>query len=105
MCNRIYVELEAELFSYYSTHTAFIENISEYGMYVKVISDKNTVSGNPNLYITLRLKLQSDNLLELNCKKIWSHKTTANSLIERMGLQIINPPDEYKDFYQTISAG
>jgi len=105
ICDRIFVGLEAELFSYSSTHTAFIENISEYGMYAKVASDNNIDSSNPHLCINLRLQLPHGNSLRLNCKKIWSYKNTANSLIERIGFQIINPPGEYIDFYQIMSAG
>jgi len=104
ICDRIYVGLEAELFSYSSAHTAFIENISEYGMYAKVASDNNIDIDNPHLRINLRLQLPSGNSLRLNCIKIWSNKNTASSLIERIGFQIIDPPDEYRDFYHIISA-
>ena len=105
MCNRIDVGLEAELFSYSSTHTAFIENISEYGMYAKVASDRNIFSDNLHVCINLKLQFKSGKLFNLNCNKIWSYKNTAHSLIERMGFQIIDPPDEYLDFYHKLSAG
>ena len=105
ICDRVYVELEAELFSYSSTLTAFIENISEFGMYAKVASGNNIDSDNPQLYINLRLQLPSGKSLNLNCNKIWSYKNTENSLIERMGFQIIDPPDEYRNFYHIMSTG
>ena len=105
ICDRIYVELEAEHFSYSSTLTAFIENISEFGMYAKVASGNNIDSDNPHSCINLKLQLPSGNSLNLNCNKIWSHKNTANSLIERMGFLIIDPPDEYRDFYHIMSTG
>jgi hypothetical protein len=101
--NRIYVGLEAEFFSISSAHTAFIENISEYGMYAKVASDRNIDNNTPPSCINLRLQLPAGNSLKLNCKKVWSSKNTANSLIERIGIQIIDPPDEYRDFYHLLS--
>jgi hypothetical protein len=103
--NRIDVGLEAELFSFSSTHTAFIENISEYGLYAKVARDRNVVSDNQHSCINLKLQLQSGNFFNLKCNRIWSCKNTAHSLIERMGFQIIDPPDEYIDFYHKLSAG
>jgi len=105
MYNRIDVGLEAELFSYSSTHTAFVENISEYGMFAKVASDRNIVSDDLHFCINLKLQLQSGKFFNLKCNKIWSYKNTAHSLIQRMGFQIIDPPDEYVDFYQILSAG
>ena len=103
ICNRIYVGLEAELFSYSSSHTAFIENISEYGMYVKVASDNNIDSNNSDSCLKLKLQLPSGNSLKLKCMRVWSYKNTANSLIERIGFQVIDPPDEYRDFYNILS--
>ena len=104
ICDRIYVGLEAELFSFSSSHTAFIENISEYGMYAKLASDNNLDNNSQHLCINLRLKLPSGNSLKLNCKRVWSYKNTANSLIERIGFQVIDPPDDYKNFYHIMSA-
>ena len=101
-CNRIFVGLEGELFLYSSTNPVFIENISEYGMYAKVASDNKLDNHNPHVSINLKHQLLPDNYLNLKCKKIWSIKNTASSLIERIGFQIIDPPDEYRDLYHII---
>ncbi len=104
LCDRVFVGLEGELFSYSSIHTAFIENISEYGVYAKVASDNNIDSSNSQKYINLKLQHPSGNYMKLKCMKIWSFKNTASSLIERIGFQVIDPPDEYRNFYHILSA-
>ena len=102
ICDRIFVGLEGELFLHSSTNTVFIENISEYGLYAKVASDNNTDNHNSHFCINLKHQLLPNKSLRLNCNKIWSFKNTASSLIERIGFQIIDPPDEYRELYHII---
>jgi len=77
---------------------ALTENISESGIYVKIACTETTATIRPGALMSLALELPSGKLLNLTCKKVWSNKNTRNSLIEHIGVEIINPPDEYKFF-------
>ena len=71
-------------------------------MYAKVASDNNIEYHDSHFSLNLKHYLLPGKSLKLNCNKIWSFKNTASSLIERIGFQIIDPPDEYRDLYHII---
>lgn len=96
---RINIGLHTELGS---SCMALTENISEGGIYVKIASTESTTNIRPGARVDLAIELPSGKLLNLSCKKVWSNKNTSNSLIEHIGVEIINPPDEYKYFYHHL---
>ena len=96
---RINIGLDAE---FGSSCSALTENISEGGIYVKIAYTEPSGSIKPGTTLKLVIELPSGKLLDLNCKKIWSTKNTSNSLIEHIGVKIINPPDEYIYFYHHL---
>lgn len=100
---RIPVALDAELLTYHGSYAAFIGNISEDGIYAKVAYTKNDNNLNFDTYLNLELKTPSGQELNLNCKKVWSSKNTSNSLIEQVGVKIIDPPQEFRKFISIIS--
>ncbi|MHA2101697.1 MAG: hypothetical protein ACW99A_23870, partial [Candidatus Kariarchaeaceae archaeon] len=57
----------------------------------------------PDTTVNLKFKLPSGQFLHLDCKIIWSNKNVSESLIEHIGLEVINPPQEYNYYYQVIS--
>jgi hypothetical protein len=81
---------------------ALTENISEGGIYVKVACSEFTASLRPGTMMDLAIELPSGKLLNLSCKKVWSYKNMSNNLIEHVGVEIINPPKEYKYFYHHL---
>jgi hypothetical protein len=82
--------------------TALTENISEGGIYVKTACPESTADLRPGALLDLAIELPSGKRLNLSCKKVWSHKSTTNGKIEHLGVEIINPPDEYKYFYHRL---
>ena len=96
---RINIGLDAE---FDSNCSALTENISENGIYVKIARTESTTPMRPGATVNLALKLPSGKLLTLTCKKVWSNRITSNSFIEHIGVEIINPPDEYKYFYHRL---
>ncbi len=98
---RIPIHLEAELVSNKARCSAFIENISECGIHVKITCKENY---DPDTKVNLKFRLPSGRSLHLICKRIWSKNNVSNSLIEHTAMEIINPPQEYKKFYQAVKV-
>ncbi|MHA2039862.1 MAG: PilZ domain-containing protein [Promethearchaeota archaeon] len=99
---RIYVNLEAELVSDNAKCVAFIENISEVGMYLKFSSLEHPEDFIPGRLINIKFKLPSGHFLRLNCRNIWSNKNVSASLIKHTGMEIIKPPQEYNNYYYQV---
>jgi hypothetical protein len=102
---RLPVHLEAEVIYSDVACVAFVENISDHSVYLKTAHVKHTFHHIPETDVILKIQLQSGRMLYLKCKKIWSDKNTSRSLIERVAMEIIDPPKEFLDFYHTLSHG
>ena len=100
---RIPVTIEAEIISLSASYPAFIVNISEYGIHAKIANLEPLISSNSETNVGLKFRLPSGETINLYCRKKWSYKNTANSFIENIGVEIISPPNEYKNFYKTMS--
>ncbi len=99
---RIPIHLEAELVSNQSNCFAFIENISECGICVKITCIEKF---KPDTKVNLKFQLPSGQFLQLTCEEKWSKKNISNSMIEQIGMEIINPPQEHKLFYHAMKSG
>jgi len=100
---RISVDLEAELISYNTRYSAFIENISEHSICAKIAHHKTTEEFKRKPRVYLKLRLPSGHVIHLNGKTIWSDKNTPHSLIGHIAVEIVNPPQEYTLFYRAMS--
>jgi len=92
---RIIVTLEAELVLNDMTYKGFIENLSENGVYVVTKPTKTNANFNPGEAIGLKFHLPSGEIVDMNCKIIWSYKTPPHGLTNSIGVEIINPPQKY----------
>ncbi len=100
---RILVNIEAEIISYRESYTAFIMNISEYGVHVKVAIIEPAQYPKSETDVDLKFQLPSGETINLYCRKKWAYKNTPNSFIENVGIEIIDPPDEYRNFFRVMS--
>jgi hypothetical protein len=75
--NRIPVNIKADLISSVKTYEGFIMNLSD------------------------DLQNNSGETLNLNCEVKWLHtyKTSPHDLTNGMGIEIIDTPQEYRDFF------
>jgi len=94
---RIIVTLEAELILNDTSYKGFIENLSEDGVYVITSPTKTTVNFNPGETIELKFRLPSGEILDMNCRVVWSYKTPPHGLTNSIGMEIINPSQKYID--------
>lgn len=92
--------LEGELIFSDVSYAAFVENISEDGMYVSIahIMTKDHIRPMTKLY--LKVRLPSGQMILLNCREKWSERNTPHSLIVRIGMEIINPPEKFIQFIE-----
>ena len=93
----------AELVAYNVTYEAFVENISENGMNLKIIQ----ISPDHNFEyisdVSLKIHPVFGKRINLNGRKIWSSKNSPKSVIESIGIEVIDPPQAYKKLYETVS--
>ncbi|MBI4680203.1 MAG: hypothetical protein HY753_03050 [Nitrospirae bacterium] len=56
----------------------------------------------PGTAFDLKFQLPSGQNVNLHCKVKWSFKTPPHCLTSSMGLEIIDPPEEYKELLKTL---
>ncbi len=95
---RIPVHLEGEIIAHGARCKAFITNISEYGLYARVPLAERERHNNLASCINVKLQLPNDESVDLDCTKRWAFQTSPGSLIENVGIEIIDPPQQYKEF-------
>ena len=100
---RIPVNIEAEIISYRDSYPAFIRNISEYGIHVKIANIEPAKFIKSETAVDLKFRLPTGETVNLYCRKKWTCKNTSASFIENIGVEIIDPPDTYRDFYRVLS--
>ncbi len=101
------VELEAEIISGGERYEVCIENISENGVGIECSIKETEIYFEPGATIELKLHLPSGEILNLNCDVKWYTrvKNVFQEITIRVGLQIIDPPLEYRKFYEELFSG
>ncbi len=99
---RLTVNLKAERISCTKNCSVFIENLSETGisMITSPTSNKVYVTGSA---IHLKLKLLTGDTIKLNCNVKWYYDNSSEDMTNSVGLEIVDPPDEYKAFLKTLN--
>lgn len=100
---RVLVNIEAEIISSSVSYPAFIRNISEYGIHAKIANPEHRRFSKSEAAVDLKFQLPTGEPVYLLCRKKWAYKNTSNSFIENVGIEIIDPPDEYRNFFRVIS--
>ena len=100
---RIPVILDGELISNSRNCAAIINNISENGIFAKIPLKEREKKHSLDLnFFSLKLQLPTGDIVNLNCNKKWSYQISPGSLIEHIGIEVINPPEQYKKYYQRL---
>jgi hypothetical protein len=100
---RIKVDLKAERISGDETYGIFIENISETGVQIITAHEKEHREYFPGRDVDLKLFLSSGEVVSLRCKVKWlCPEVLPNSLVDSIGLEIIDPPLRYIEFIKTL---
>jgi hypothetical protein len=100
---RIPVVLDGELISNNRNCTAIINNISENGIFAKIPLQEREKKHSLDLnFFSLKLQLPTGDLVNLNCTKKWSFQHSSGSLIEHIGMEVIDPPQQYKIYFNSL---
>lgn len=100
------INLEAEIISDGESYEVCIGDISENGVYAEILHAKTVLYFTPGTKFELELQLPSGATLNLNCKVKWSTtlENIFQNIINKVGLEIIDPPLEYKEIYESLSG-
>ena len=98
---RLTVNLKAERISCTKNCSVFIENLSETGIsMITTPSNRNVYE--PGLGINIKLKLSTGDTIKLNCNVKWYYDNSSEDMTNSVGLEIVDPPVEYKEFLKTL---
>lgn len=98
---RVTVNLKAERISCTENCSVFIENLSESGIYIITAPGKESTYI-PGAGLDLELELNSGKTINLNCNVKWAYKNSPEDKTSSVGLEIIDPPFEYKEFLRNL---
>ena len=99
---RLVVNLKAERLSCTKNCSVFIENLSDTGIYMITAPSKNK-DYEPGRKLMLKLELATGKTLNLQCYVKWTYDNAPEDLTNSVGLEILNPPDEYRNFINTLN--
>lgn len=100
---RLKVNLKAERLSGNGKHSVFIENISEHGILMLVPHSTDTKKFNSGMAVDLNLQLNSGGEISLACLVRWlCLNTPPDGLTDSIGLEIVNPPEPYRQFVRFL---
>ena len=92
------VNLVAELSAGENTYSGTIENISIDGLYIQFTTEptKSAKDFLPTTKFNIKFQLPSGDNMELECESRWINIYTEppDSIVNHLGIQIIDPPQE-----------
>ena len=102
---RIITRLNAEIVLDDKKRPGFIENISEEGVYmVTTPAETPIIELAPDSPLTLKLQSPSGETLNLRGRVVWSYKTPPHGITDSIGIEIIEPSEEYKALLRDLAA-
>ncbi|MHA2219580.1 MAG: PilZ domain-containing protein [Candidatus Hodarchaeales archaeon] len=101
---RIDYKLKADVTCNTKNYKAMIENFSETGIFKIVFPEKSVIDFYPEEGLEISFILPSGEEFNLNCKIKWVRIKRENPLFLKyhMGVQIIEPSPEYKEFVNDL---
>jgi hypothetical protein len=102
LSGRVIVDLPAEIICGERRYAGSIENLSVEGAYVVTAPLKSPSGISPDAIIEMRIHLPSGEKLNLNCKIKWSYLTPPHGYTNSIGLEILDPPPEYKEYLKAL---
>jgi len=102
---RIIESLEAEIVSNGTVYSCIVMNFSTEGLYIVTATASSIVEISPSTILQLNCMLPSGSRLSMDCKIIWFQtKPSQHGVSFSLGLEIVDPPLEYKDFVDSLSS-
>ena len=100
---RIIESLEAEITLDGVNYSGIIMNFSESGLYMVTATVYDVTNVPNNSKLGLKCKLPSGQAVDLSCEVKWFHtKPSPFGVTFSMGMEIADPPFQYKEFLRTL---
>jgi hypothetical protein len=101
---RINYKLNADVICDTENYKGIIENLSASGIFKIVISDKSVIAFVPGGSLRVRFESPSGQHFDLDCEIRWSRINTRSPFVLKynLGVQIIEPPQDYADFLKSL---
>ena len=101
---RIDFKLNAEINLSGKRYKGSIENLSEGGLFEIFFSDAYLTDLTTGASLGVKFQIPSEEIIDLHCKIVWLRVGPDEIVGLRyyMGLEIINPSTEYKEFFKTM---
>ena len=104
------VILETDFTSGGRNYTGVIENVSEYGAYIKTSLTKTAIDFLPATILELEFRIPSGETINLRCEIMWlyskkiQHPRLENGFAfeNNIGMEIKTSPPEYKKFVMDL---
>lgn len=100
------VNLEAEAEAGGHSYTGTIENISTDGLYIQFTTEptKSAKDFLPISKLIIKFQIPSGEKIELACESRWIniYQEPPDSIVNNLGIRIIDPPQILKDFVDTL---
>ncbi len=101
---RIVDSLEAEIVSGDTSYTGIIMNFSAEGLYMVTATANTIVDITPSSILKLKCTLPNGRKIDMDCEVKWFQtKTSPHGVSFSMGMEILNPPEEYKKFVKNYA--
>ena len=101
--SRVIDSLEAEINAGGKNYSGIVLNFSEAGLYMVTATARIIVDITPSTLLELKCKLPTGKNTCLKCEVKWFQtKKSPHGISFSMGMQILNPPKEYKEFLKTV---
>lgn len=96
--------LDVEIVSGGVAYSGLILNFSEEGMYMVTATTYDVVDIPPSSKIELKCSLPSGREIMMNCEVKWFQtKPSPYGVTFSMGMELIDPPQEYIDYLQFLN--
>ena len=98
------MNLLTELFLARESYIGAIENLSEYGLYLRILASKNAIDFTSGTPLELEFRCLSGEELNLHCevRRVYTNIKPTNGTITSMGMEIIDPPQKYKELIRNL---
>jgi hypothetical protein len=83
-------------------YLGIVENISHHGIFIRTLPARSTTDYSPGTIHELRIQLFSGETVCLRCRVKWLHTMQADQLINKIGMEIIQPPSQYKKLIRIL---
>ncbi len=96
------ISLDARIISDGQVYSGIIINLSEEGLFMVNAISRITIDFTPGSTLKLVTQLPTNEILNLDCDVKWfQKKTSPQGPTFKMGMSIIDPPSQYRNFVKT----